>query len=132
VKEFYLRLLKNDSEVQQHVKSLTGEDMPEGHPHHRSPPIVFKWIPVEENWNVGTGIGETTARYLVIQTFGYSRSRSSEDSNALIAEFEVIEKSTSTKPDPKRETATPRILSDNITIKFLGLRDPNLAPLAPP
>lgn len=135
VKEFYLRLLKSDSEVQQQVKSLTAEIEEKSggvHPHHRSPPYVLQWIPVEENWNVHTGIGETTARYLVIQTMGYARSRYSEDTVALIAEFEVIEKSTSTKPVPKHETDTPKILSDSITIKFLGLRDPNLVPLAKP
>jgi hypothetical protein len=132
VKEFYLRLLKSDSEVQKQVKSLTAGDGGDVHPLHSSPPYVLRWIPVEENWNVGTGIGETTARYLVIQTMGYARSRYSEDTTALIAEFEVIEKSTSTKPVPKHETDTPKILSDSITIKFLGLRDPNLVPLAKP
>jgi hypothetical protein len=108
VKQFYLHLFQTDPGIQQQVKSVTAgiEEKSGGvHPLHRSPPNVVKWFPVEENWNASTGLGETIARYLVFQTFGYAQSKHSEDDTALISEFEVVERQP--RPSPTISTKRP-------------------------
>ena len=131
IKAFYLQLTISDDKTQKQVESLTAKAQGDyGGIYHAYEPQVIEWFPRESNWDAWQGSSDMTGRFLVIQPVGYGRSKHAGYDTALIAEFEAVSETTSTKLDPKHEDHEARFLSSKLTITFLGFRDPDLSPTA--
>jgi hypothetical protein len=133
VKAFYLQLTTADAEIKKQIEALTAKTQEDaGGLYHVFDPHVVEWFPSESSWDVGTGLSNSTGRYLVIQPIGYGRGKHAGNDMALVAEFEVESETVSTKIDPKHEERAAHFLSCTLTITFLGFRDPTLTPAAKP
>jgi hypothetical protein len=135
IKAFYLHLVALDPNIRKQVEVLTEKTQEaNGGTYLGLGPNaqVVEWFPMESYWDVRTGLSEMTARFLVIQPVGGGGHHREGYDMALVAEFEAVSKATSTKIDPKHEDREPRVLSDELTITFLGFRDPQLSPVVQP
>ncbi len=129
IKAYYLQLTTGDTDVQKQVQTLTAKSQDQnGGIYHAYEPHVVEWFPTESNWDVGKGASDMTGRFLVIQNVGYGRGKRAGYDTALMAEFEAVEESTSTKLDPRHESRTPKVLSAKLTLRFLGFRNASLSP----
>ncbi len=131
VKNFYLQLTETDPETRKQVEALTARAREDyGSIYYASPPKVAEWFPTESNWDARRG-SDMTGRFLVIQPIGYGRSKHAGSDTALIAEFEAVYESV-TKLDPKHPDGAVILVSNKLTITFLGFRDPDLTAIAKP
>jgi hypothetical protein len=132
IKAFYLQLTDSDPDIRKQVESLVEKSVDGFYLRFPSDAQVVKWFPMESDWNVYTGLSESTARFLVIQPVTQGGHHHDSYEMALVAEFEAVSKTTTTKIGPKQEDREPRILSNELTITFLGFRDPEISPVAQP
>ena len=131
VKAFYAQLTDTDSETRKQVDALTAKAREDyGGIYYASPPKVVEWFPTESNWDAMRG-SDMTGRFLVIQPIGYGRSKHAGSDTALVAEFEAVYESVS-KPDPKHPDEAGTLVSNKLTITFLGFRDPDLKTIKKP
>jgi len=130
VKAFYCQLTDNDPEIKNQIELLTDKTREEhGGIYHEFPLAIVKWFPSKEQWDVSKG-SEIVAHYLVIQPIGYGRSKHAGVDSVLITEFEVDYNSV-TALDENKPTKEEKLISNTLTITFLGFRDPSLTALPP-
>jgi len=130
IKAFYSSLLDGNAEVKHQFEAATQASREDnGGTFHVFEPQVIDWFPSEDHWNVSKGF-DCDDHYLVIQPIGLGRGRAETHDNAIVSEFEVIEAG-KTKYDESDEAAgrDPTLISNTITIKFLGFRSFTLTPL---
>ncbi len=128
IKEFYLHLLDGDAAVKKDFESLTASSREtNGGIFSVSDPQIVEWFPSENNWDVSKGF-DSDERYLVVQPVGYGRGKHAGNDSAVVSEFEVVceGKMKPNAKDPDR--GDPQIISNKITITFLGFRTLALAP----
>ena len=132
VKNFYDDLLSKNTDVKRQFNLLAAESRDgNGGDFQVFDPQIVEWFPTESHWDASTGF-DSDEHYLVVQAIGFGGGRREGHDNLVISEFEVIHKGT-TKYDDSYEKAgkDPALISNTVTIKFLGFRSPRLAAVKP-
>ena len=124
VKAFYLKLVADNAEVKRQFEKIAKRS-PNYSPEepHCGPaePQVVEWFPRTDQWRAPEYFNYDE-RYLVIQPLEFGSHGWSEYLGAVVSEFRVLHKG-KTKPDPKNPEGKTKIVSDVITIQFLGFQD---------
>jgi len=133
VKAFYQHLVDSDAKVKEQFEKLTEHSRDEnGGIFHAYDPQVVRWFPTEGHWNVSTGF-DSDEYYLVLQPVGFGRGRAAGNDNVIASLFHVLHTGT-TKYDEaaERAGAEPTLVSNKITITFLGFQHFDLKPIKLP
>jgi hypothetical protein len=133
IKSFYGHLLDKDTRVKKQFEVLTSRSREDaGGTFHVFDPQVIEWFPAESHWNVSTGF-DSDKVYLVIQLIGFGRGRADGDDNAVISLFRVQHTGTTTYDEAtERAGASPKLITNTITITFLGFQNLKLTALKLP
>ena len=122
VKAFYLKLLESDATIKRQFDALAKKSKLYGDVHFGpGEPQVIDWYPRRDK----SGVGEDfhyDQHYLVIQPLEFGRPKWLESDSAVVSEFRVLHDGTE-RMDPKDPRGRdPQLVSNKITIQFLGFR----------
>jgi hypothetical protein len=132
VKAFYRHLLESNARVKGQYESLTARIREEnGTDFFAFDPQVMEGFPSESHWRVQTGF-DSDERYLVIQPIGFGHARGSHNDGAIVSLFRVRTEGTTTYDDALAAAgAEPKLISNKITITFLGFQNFKVTDLKP-
>ena len=133
IKAFYLRLLEKDPKVKKQFESLTSDSTEaNGGIARNFDPQVVEWFPSESHWGAASGF-DLDEVYLVLQPVGFGRGRATGRDTVIASLFHVIITG-KTKYDDAAEGAgvSPTLITNKITITFLGFQDIELKALKLP
>jgi hypothetical protein len=129
---FYRHLLDTNARVKRQFESLSARVREDnGTDFFAFDPHVVEWFPGESHWNVSTGF-DSDERYLVLQPIGFGHARGSHTDSAIVSLFRVRTEGTTTYDDAaERAGAPPTLVSNKITITFLGFQNLKLTDFNP-
>jgi hypothetical protein len=127
IKAFYLKLLESDGTIKRQFDALAKQAKLYGDVHFApGKPQVVDWYPRRDQWNAGKDF-HYDLHFLVIQPLEFGRPKWLESDSAVVSEFHVLHEGT-TQIDPKDLNEKEQLLSNKITIQFLGFRTFALSP----
>jgi hypothetical protein len=131
IKAFYLKLLESDATIKQQFDALAKQSKLYGDVHFGpGEPQVVEWYPHRDQWSAGEGF-HYDQHFLVVQPLKFGRPKWLESNSAVVSEFRVLHNGT-TRIDPKDPDQKEHLLSNKITIQFLGFRLFALSPSKKP
>jgi len=128
VKAYYAALLSENATVKQQFDSLAKQSALYGDVHFGpGEPQVVTWYPVTNQFTAGANF-HYDERFLVVHPLTFGRPTWHESDAAVISEFRVIHKG-KTRVDNNDPEKNPQLVTNTITIEFLGFRRFQLAPI---
>lgn len=131
IKTFYLQLLESDAAIKRQFDALAKQSELYGDAHFGSgEPQVVDWYPCRDQWSAGKDF-HYDQHFLVIQRLEFGHPKWLESDSTVISEFRVLHDGT-TRIDPKDSNEKEQLLSNKITVQFLGFRTFTLTPTKTP
>jgi len=131
VKAFYLKLLESDATIKRQFDAFAKQSKLYGDVHFGpGEPQVVDWYPHRDQWSAGEDF-HYDQHFLVIHPLEFGRSKWLESDSAVVSEFRVLHEGT-TQIDPKDPNEKEQLLSNKITVQFLGFRTFTLTPTKTP
>jgi hypothetical protein len=131
VKAFYLKLLEDNPVVKRQFDALAKKSELYGDAHFGpGEPQVVEWYPHRDQWRAGEDF-HYDQHFLVVQSLEFERPKWLSSSSAVVSEFRVIHDG-KTQFDPKDPDEKELLVTNMITIEFLGFRTLVLSPATKP
>jgi hypothetical protein len=130
IKAFYLKLIESDATIKRQLDALAKQSKLYSDVHF-SPgePRVVEWYPHRDQWSAGEDF-HYDQHFLVIQPLEFGRPKWLESDSAVVSEFRALHDGT-TRIDPK-DPENEHLISNKITVQFLGFRTFTLTPTKKP
>lgn len=127
IKEYYRKLLESNATVKKQFDAIARQsELYDSGGFGPGEPQVIEWHPHQQEWDV-SGFRHDQ-HFLMIQPLQFGRSKWLESGLSAVSEFHVVHEG-KTRVDPKDPKGDVMLISNKITLQFLGFRTLTLTPV---
>jgi hypothetical protein len=124
IKLFYQDLIEHNPKVKQQfsalLNSIKNYDPEDSHCDTGEPKAV-EWMPAQDEWNVASGF-RSSGHFLIIQPVEFARAKWRERLGTIVSEFAFVCDGKTEIDDNKPYSEQAILVSNKISIQFLGFR----------